>query len=231
MNKVKAIKVLKPLVDSYVDYANITMKEEDDDIVDALEMAVEALKALDVPYTNVGDMISRQMAIDLFPDDDLEYDTKGGYVAPHLARQMICELPFVQPDHVADVSKKVDVDDCISRRAVKEKLKQNLAYMRAFGVDRCINLIDEIPAVETEPKWISCKEKMPEEDLWTGASQQYSYGVLMYVLDRSDGDTMIDFGHTIDGRWYSDTADAYVENSSNWKVIAWMLPPSYKENE
>ena len=49
MNKVKAIKVLKPLVDSYVDYANITMKEEDDDIVDALEMAVEALKALDVP--------------------------------------------------------------------------------------------------------------------------------------------------------------------------------------
>ena len=122
MDKVKAIKVLKPLVDSYVDYANITMKEEDDDIVDALEMAVEALKALDVPYTNVGDMISRQMAIDLFPDDDLEYDTKGGYIAPHLARQMICELPFVQPDHVADVSKKVDVDDCISRRAAIDAL-------------------------------------------------------------------------------------------------------------
>ena len=231
MDKVKAIKVLKPLVESYVDYANITMKEEDDDIVDALEMAIEALKALDVPDTNVGGMISRQMAIDLFPDDDLEYDTKGGYIAPHLARQMICELPFVQLDHNADVSKNVDVDDCISRRAVKKKLEQNFAYMRAFGVDRCMNLIDEIPAVETEPKWISCKEKMPEENLWTGASQQYSYGVLMYVLDCSDGDTMIDFGHTIDGRWYSDTADAYVENSSNWKVIAWMLPPSYKENE
>lgn len=176
-------------------------------------------------------MISRQATIDLFPDDDLEYDTKGGYIAPHLARKMICELPFVQLDHNADVSKKVDVDDCISRRAVKKKLEQNFAYMRAFGVDRCMNLIDEIPAVETEPKWISCKEKMPEENLWTGASQQYSYGVLMYVLDCSDGDTMIDFGHTIDGRWYSDTADAYVENSSNWKVIAWMLPPSYKENE
>ena len=231
MDKVKAIKVLKPLVESYVDYANITMKEEDDDIVDALEMAIEALKALDVPDTNVGGMISRQMAIDLFPDDDLEYDTKGGYIAPHLARQMICELPVVQPDHVADVSKKVDVDDCISRRAAKKKLEQNFAYMRAFGVDGCINLIDEIPTVDPESKWISCEEKMPEEDLWTGASQQYSYGVLMYVLDYSDGDTIIDFGHTIDGKWYSDTADAYVENSSNWKVIAWMLPPSYKENE
>ena len=231
MDKVKAIKVLKPLVESYVDYANITMKEEDDDIVDALEMAIEALKALDVPDTNVGGMISRQMAIDLFPDDDLEYDTKGGYIAPHLARQMICELPFVQLDHNADVSKNVDVDDCISRREVKKKLEQNFAYMRAFGVDGCINLIDEIPTVDPESKWISCEEKMPEEDLWTGASQQYSYGVLMYVLDYSDGDTIIDFGHTIDGKWYSDTADAYVENSSNWKVIAWMLPPSYKENE
>ena len=57
MDKVKAIKVLKPLVDSYVDYANISMKEEDDNIVEALEMAIEAL---DVPDTNVGDMISRQ---------------------------------------------------------------------------------------------------------------------------------------------------------------------------
>ena len=92
------------------------------------------------------------------------------------------------------------------------------------------SILCEIPAVETEPKWISCKEKMPEEDLWTGASQQYSYGVLMYVLDRSDGDTIIDFGHTIDGKWYSDTANTYVENYS-CKVIAWMLPPSYKENK
>lgn len=44
------------------------------------------------------DLISRQMAIDLFPDDDLEYDTKGGYIAPHLARRMICELPFAQTE-------------------------------------------------------------------------------------------------------------------------------------
>lgn len=46
----------------------------------------------------MGDLINRRAAIDLFPDDDLEYDTKGGYVAPHLARQMICELPSAQPE-------------------------------------------------------------------------------------------------------------------------------------
>ena len=183
------------------------------------------------------DLISRLAAIDaLFelyeyqryidPTEAADRVRQGVY----LAEKKIEQLPSVQPDHNADVSKKVDVDDCISRRAVKEKLKQNLTYMRAFGVERCMNLIDEIPAVETEPKWISCEEKMPEEDLWTGASQQYSYGVLMYVLDYSDGDTIIDFGHTIDGKWYSDTADTYVEKYS-CKVIAWMLPPSYKENK
>lgn len=43
-------------------------------------------------------MISRNAAIDLFPNDALEWDTKGGYIAPHLARQMIEELPFAQPE-------------------------------------------------------------------------------------------------------------------------------------
>ena len=241
MDKVKAIEVLKPLVESYVDHANITMKEEDDDIADALEMAVEALKALDVPDMNVGDMISRHMVIEaLAKQMPKSYTLDGSHPADEeifKAQEVYADciktiklLPAVQPDHNADVSKKVDGDDCISRRVAKEKLKQNLTYMQTFGVDRCMNLIDEIPAVEPESKWISCEEKMPEENLWTGASQQYSYGVLMYVLDYSDGDTIIDFGHTIDGKWYSDTADTYVENYS-CRVIAWMLPPSYKENE
>ena len=44
------------------------------------------------------DVIYRQAAIDLFPNDDLEWDTKDGYVAPHLARRMIEELPSAQSD-------------------------------------------------------------------------------------------------------------------------------------
>ena len=46
--------------------------------------------------STTSDCISRQAAIDLFPNDTLEWDTKGGYIAPHLARQMIEELPFTQ---------------------------------------------------------------------------------------------------------------------------------------
>lgn len=44
MTREKAIKILKPMLDSFVDYANLTMKVEDDNTVDALDMAIEALK-------------------------------------------------------------------------------------------------------------------------------------------------------------------------------------------
>ena len=44
------------------------------------------------------DLISRKAAIDLFPNDALEWDTMGGFVAPHLARRMIEELPSAQPE-------------------------------------------------------------------------------------------------------------------------------------
>lgn len=85
MDRLKAIEVLKPLVDSYV--------EEDDDIADALEMAVEALKALDVPDTNVGDMISRRAAIDALKEIFNPSITK--FVRAKLA---IENLPSAQPE-------------------------------------------------------------------------------------------------------------------------------------
>ena len=137
----------------------------------------------------------------------------------------------------ANMNLYTDKRELIDRRDAIEAVSDYIIFDVYGGmkpVEKCEaeakSILCEIPAVDTEQKWISCEEKMPEEDLWTGASQQYSYGVLMYVLDRSDGDTIIDFGHTIDGKWYSDTANTYVENYS-CKVIAWMLPPSYKENK
>ena len=59
------------------------------------------------------DLIDRQMAIDLFPDDDLEYDTKGGYVAPHLARRMIEELPSAQPEPTQEIQDILDYLDTV----------------------------------------------------------------------------------------------------------------------
>ena len=68
MEKSRAIEILKPLVNSYVDHANITMKEEDDDTAEALEMAIEALKAQLSWEDTTSDLISRQAAIDAAKD-------------------------------------------------------------------------------------------------------------------------------------------------------------------
>ncbi len=46
----------------------------------------------------MNDLISRQEAIDLFPNDALEWDTYSGYIASHFARRMIEELPSAQPE-------------------------------------------------------------------------------------------------------------------------------------
>ena len=52
----------------------------------------------------MADLIDRQAAIDAMG--------KAKW-----AKERLMELPTVQPDHVADVSKKVEAKDCISRQA------------------------------------------------------------------------------------------------------------------
>ena len=56
-------------------------------------------------------LIDRQAAIDLFPNDVLEWDTLNGYIAPHVARRLIEYLPPAQPEpHWIPVSERVPED-------------------------------------------------------------------------------------------------------------------------
>ena len=181
MDRVKAIKVLKPLVDSYVDYANISMKEEDDNIVEALEMAIEAL---DVPDTNVGDMISRQMAIDAvseyatiwmsYTDDMSASDIAQEAInsAKDTMIRILKEQPTVQPDHVADIGKKVE-GDCISRKTALDAFGLS-EKTRKYGGDHSgydtrmlyeiQDTLEDLPAVQPEPHeghWILYDKRFP----------------------------------------------------------------------
>lgn len=138
MDKVKAIEILKPLVESYVDHANITMKEEDDDIADALEMALEALKALDVPDTNVGDMISRQAAIDV-----IEAGRLTKLIDAETAVNGLKALPSVQPERV-----------CVATVTLTDEQVKEVAEKAKNAV---------ISVIESESHWIPCGERLPEE--------------------------------------------------------------------
>ena len=71
-------------------------------------------------------------------------------------------------------------------------------------------------------------ERLPEEDLETGKGVQYSADVLMTAFNKADDETFVDYGHTVDGEWYSDTTDCFIPKF--WEIIAWQpLPEPYKE--
>ena len=86
------------------DAVDIAIRATKGSVIGSIAKLPSALaKDTNVPIT---DCISRQDAMDLFPNDDLEYDTKGGYIAPHLARQMISELPSAQPEPISEAYEK-----------------------------------------------------------------------------------------------------------------------------
>lgn len=97
------------------------------------------------------------------------------------------------------------------------------------GVD--INDLESwIAQQPTANAWIPCSERLPDEDCLTGANVQYSVPVLMTAYNAEDEETIVDYGHTVDGRWYSDTTDLFVP--SWWEVLAWMpLPEPWKGKE
>lgn len=83
------------------------------------------------------------------------------------------------------------------------------------------NAIDAAPTIDV-PQWIPCAERLPDEDLWTG-KRQCSDSVLMTVYCAEDEERITDYGHTVDGRWYSETIQKYVPDC--WEVVAWCERP------
>ena len=216
MDKVKAIKVLKPLVDSYVDYANISMKEEDDNIVEALEMAIEALKALDVPDTNVGDMISRQMAIDTIMGQPPEPHYPSWYAA------QIEKLPAAQPEQV-----------CIATVTLTDEQVKEVAEKAKNAV---------ISVIESEPHWIPCSERLPSETvIATVETKTFKYRYVCEAVWIPRWTRKVLFDEWEDCSEYKEEDDEYYviegwyERVHNWdeyayvaiddNVIAWMPIP------
>lgn len=86
------------------------------------------------------DLISRQAAIDLFPNDVLEWDTFDGYIAPHEARRLIEDLPSAQPTYTdAEIQKMQDLE-----QAQIEK-----AY--------------QLGREDAQSQWIPVSERLPDE--------------------------------------------------------------------
>ena len=141
-------------------------KSEHHDLWHYEQALYEIKEMLEGNDTNVlsTDTISRQAAIDATWFEPSYTDPLNVLTE---VRDRIKALPSVQPDHVADISKKVD-GDCISRQAALKELAVYIHLIdKTMGKgtltdDDCMEAAksvlgeDEVPAVQPEIIW--CKD-------------------------------------------------------------------------
>lgn len=104
------------------------------------------------------DLISRRAAIDAVESMLRRKFGIGG----DLAEITLAGLPSVQPDHNADIGKKVEKEDCISRQAAIDAL--HTWFRDGFDEDKWWNSTHVLAAIEGLPsaqqgyKWETCFE-------------------------------------------------------------------------
>lgn len=114
----------------------------------------------------------------------------------------------------------------LEQQSCEDTISRQAAIRIASGYCHPVNVATELaklPPVQPEQRWISVSERMPEEDCRNGENQQKSDYLLMSVYNEEDGVTIVDYGHTVDGNWYSDTTYHFIP--PGWEVIAWMPQP------
>ena len=145
------------------------------------------------------------------------------------------ELPAVQPDHVADVSKKVSIscgreNDLISRQAAIDAAKH--AWAKGLEPSQYIEII---PPAQPEPHWIPCTERMPHN---TG--DFYLCTAKLSVDDEYEVELlMLDTANDFDKSYFSKCIHNGLVFRESWSggnealdVIAWMpLPEPYRGGE
>ena len=130
------------------------------------------------------------------------------------------------------ISRQEAIDYCCQLINVEHQQgsdEMNYGHERVNQTETILHHLEIMPSAKPESQWIPCSERLPDEDYWTGANFQYSADVLMTVYNAEDEETIIDYGHTVDGNWYSDITDCFVP--SGWEVVAWMPLPKPWEGE
>ena len=91
--------------------------------------------------------------------------------------------------------------------------------------DKLLKVINDLPSVQSEQRWVPVTERLPKEDHWLGGSgRQFSDEVLVSVTNYDDEDIWTYISQTIDGEWA-------LELPNHCKIIAWMPLPAPWEGE
>ena len=133
--------------------------------------------------------------------------------------------------------------DLISRQAAIDAVKKRADKARDMigsdhpfceGLIVALDIVEQLPSAQPQPKWISCSERLPEEHEWMGTKR---FGTTIsdevYVtFENPKGERFCKHLNFQNGKLSSfdqSTIDALYKGS---KPIAWKpLPEPYKEGE
>ena len=217
------------------------------------DQVYQRIEALDAVRCCDEDCISRRVVIEAI--DDIESEVADGFGFQYEKwRKYFCELPAVQPDHVADISKKVE-GDCISRQAAIDSLHGHFDGMLetdTWSPCDIYGLIELLPSAQPEQvcvanvtltdeqvKEVAEKAKnavisvIEPEPHWIPCSErlpeengQYLITIKYKHVNDSYEDVYAEHGEWLDGKW---DMFCFGHCGEVEDIIAWMpLPEPYK---
>ena len=193
---------------------------------DALNMAIDALKAQLSQEGTTKDAISRQQAIDALKMDIsiIPFAKAREYVraAIETIYNRLEELPRVQPK-THEERTETHACDCISRQAAIDAVEKN-----ACNTQRIMDAVNNLPSAQPEPQWIPVSERLPEvHESGNSVSGIYmqSNPVLVYGTCEYEDNAqfhVVTYCDDLDGNTYWSTELDAITVSG---VIAWMPLP------
>ena len=166
------------------------------------------------------DLISRKMVLAL-PRNKVRSLRTYEVIDETINVTDIEHLPPAQPDHIAEVSKKVG-DDLISRQAAIDAADRadytGLAVEDVKKVtDEVVKELKQLPSVQPEPQWIPCSERLPKDRRQVLVyARNVHYALAKY-------DEMREADGTYKKQWV--TFDAWKPYHTIKDVIKWMPLP------
>lgn len=118
----------------------------------------------------------------------------------------------------------------VKHQDCKHPLDENDNY---YWCDGCETVLRTLPSIQSEPRWIPCSERLPEEDVEVLISYRYKDGegdTSHAYIDITTYGQMYFGGNKVGDHKHWRAPFEYFE--SNYEVIAWMpLPEPYKGGE
>ena len=174
MTNDEAIKLLMSMKDGIIHVF-------DGDRMIALEMAISALQAQDVPDTNDGDLISRQAAIEAAIKATDDWD--GGYniTRANMIEKELNDLPSAKPEPCEDaVSRQAVID---AARKVHDIFEGEYDTRTPYGVIFDVqDAVCKLPSVQ--PEIIRCKDCK----FYTPMNRETKTGICSLTLHQNFGD-------------------------------------------